>query len=139
MAEFGLEIVVTNRRRARCTATWPETVPEIVGATKGAPYDLSTALKIWFMAKPSKGADDSQAIFSKATDLAGVNDITFGLGGDSNKAYFDVVEADTAAFANITRTFEAYGELKVKAATGEVWTVAQGSILLRPTNVKAIV
>lgn len=131
MAPFALEMTVGDRRRARIKATWPVAVPEL-GVTAGQEYALPSAQKVWFTAKTSAADDDASAVIKKDTSLAGVNDITFGTGATANTAYFDIVEADTAAFVDIQRKVKLLCEVQVKSASGEPWTVAEGELTLKP-------
>ena len=125
-------MTTTDQRRVWIAATWPADVPQL-GVTKGQTYDLSTATKIWFTAKAAITDDDSQAVIKKDTSLAGADDITIS----GATAYFDIVPADTAAFATIERAQEFVCEVQVKSAGGEVWTVAQGKLKLLPQVIQA--
>jgi hypothetical protein len=129
VAPFTLAMKIGDTRRAKITATWPEAVPEF-GAAEGDPYPLNTAQKVWFTAKTSPDQDDAQAPIKKATDLTGDNDITF----TGNIAYFNIVPADTAAYSNYRTEVRLKAEVQVKNAGvgGEIWTVAEGDLILMP-------
>jgi hypothetical protein len=104
-------------------------VPEF-GATEGQTYPLNSASKVWFTAKASPDQDDVQAPIRKATDLTGDNDITFS----GSTAYFNIVPADTSPWTASRTEVRLYAEVQVKnsGAGGEIWTVAEGVLILKP-------
>jgi hypothetical protein len=120
---------IGDTRRVKIVATWPEDVPEF-GATEGQAYPLNTAQKVWFTAKSSPDQDDAQAPIRKATDLSGDNDITFS----GSTAYFNIVPADTTTYTAYRTSVQLKAEVQVKnaGAGGEVWTVAEGDLILMP-------
>jgi len=88
--------------------------------------DLTGAIGV-LTAKMSK--DDSVAVFQKRTDVAGEGEI-----GAANKGemYFYLVPADTSTL----ETGRQYVfDIKVQVGSGKVYTVAEGTILLKqPVN-----
>lgn len=136
MSEFGLSMKIGDRRRFRITATWPATVPEL-GVTKGDPYNLSTATKVWFFGKINRSDADASALVQKDSTKTALDDITFGTGADTNKAYVWITETDLASLAAATRSVKLLCECQVKAASGEIWTVAEGELTLTPQIVQA--
>lgn len=118
MASFSLSSKLGDDRTATIVATWPDAIPA-EGIAKGDPYDLSTALEIWFTAKASVNDPDESAIFVKT--LSG-GDITV----DGATAYVDVEGDDMPAQVAANKTFQPFCEVQVKSAAGKVWTVAEG-------------
>lgn len=129
MAPFNLTMKIGDTRRVKINATWPEDVPEF-GGVKGAAYPLNSAAKVWFTAKLSADQDDAQAPIRKDTSLSGNDDITFV----GSTAYFNIVSADTDDWTASRSEIRLICEVQVKnaGAGGEVWTVADGVLVLEP-------
>lgn len=127
MADFDLEMKVGDTQPFRFVATWPEDAPEY-GALKGDPYPLNTAQRVWFTAKAYGGQSDEEAPIHKVS--GGAEDDAIAIA--DNVATGRIVEDDLAEFLGIASARYLYGEVQVKHASGEVWTVAEGRIKLKP-------
>jgi hypothetical protein len=127
MSDFELEMKVGDTQPFRFVATWPADAPEY-GALEGDPYPLNTAQKVWFTAKSYVGQSDDDAPIRKSSEAAGDDAIAV----DENVGTGRIVEADLEEFLAIATSRWLYAEVQVKHASGEVWTVAEGRIRLKP-------
>ncbi len=112
---------VGDDRTAKITATWTVDVPEL-GVSEGDPYDLSTAQEIWFTFKKSILETDEEALIQKKLSTGGIDidDV------ETNVAYVQISREDLAVLRPLAADVQYIWDVQVKAATSDVWTVAEG-------------
>lgn len=120
MASINFKSNANNDREAKFTATYPIAVPEL-GVAAGDPYPVETgAEEIWFTAKVSKSDDDASAVIQKTLTGGGVT-------VDGNIVRVKVNREDLDSLRPITFDQKLFWDVQVRALTGDIWTVAEGT------------
>lgn len=110
-----------DTRRIRITATYPEDAP---GISAGDPFPLSSHTTR-FTAR--RKVTDPLAVFSKSTEVGG--GITILPAG--NVAEIALSPSDTSGL-QLRNPVTLVCDLEVSTASGDVWTVWQGELTVKP-------